>query len=204
MKKFLILAVLVVFAGFLAACATLPAPRSAQDSLVVGRLVLDFPNGFFDQSPRIVGSDILLHFYLPAEHRHVSVLTSNGYFRFRTRGTGEVILTGYDFSRRGYRAFYQLSDRFTERFTTKPHEVVYLGQITVNYTDPRRVDRVGIGYESYGAQARIGSRMGESRVQSYWDFARSINHSWDKQKVIGYLQKNPHSPWLSYQIFRGS
>jgi len=200
--KYLLL--LAVCAGLLAACASLPAPKGADDALVVGRFVLAFPDGFFDQYSRSVDSGVLLHFYLPGERKHVSVFTSNGYFRFRLHGSDELILTGCDLSLRDYGAGYRLVDRLDERFATRPHEVVYLGQITVTYTHPRPVDRVAIGYESYGVSKRHFITAASLR-HYYWDFRKSVNRSWDREGIRGYLEeKDRRGLWLNYGVFQGS
>ncbi len=164
MKHILIFAACAGLLSLLAACAILPAPKSADDSLVVGRFVLNFPDGFFDRQPRDIDSWVLLHFYLPGERKHVSVFTSDGYFRFRSSGTDELILTGYDLTLSYYGVEYRLTDRLDQRFATQPHEVVYLGQTTVSYTKPQQVNRESIGLESYLVQNMFGA----SWRQEYW------------------------------------
>jgi hypothetical protein len=206
MKKILVFAAIAGLIGLLASCASLPAPQSANDSLVVGRFVLSFPDGFFDQRPRTVDSWVLLHFYLPAEPRHFSVLTSyDGYFRFRSSGTGELILTGYNLTlseyTNDYQTQYRLADSLDQRFTIQPHEVVYLGEIAVNYTRPQQVNGESIGRESYAVQNNIGVTWQHQN----WDFGRSIARSFDAQGLMKYLQeKGPRSPWLKYDIVEGS
>jgi hypothetical protein len=198
MKHILIFA---ACAGLLAACASLPAPKSADDSLVVGRFVLDFPDGFFDRQPRSIDSWVLLHFYLPEERKHFSVFTSNGYFRFRSRGAEELVLTGYDLTLRDNGVEYRLTERLDQRFTTQPHEVVYLGQTTVSYTKPQQVNRESIGLESYTVQ----NNMGATWKYENWDFGRSLARSWDREGLMGYLKKkDQRGPWLNYEIFQGS
>ena len=201
MKHILLFTAFAGLLSLLAACASLPAPKSADDSLVVGRFVLSFPDGFFDRQPRSVDSRMLLHFYLPGERRHVSVFTSGGYFRFRSRGAGELILTGYDLTLRDNGVEYQLTDRLDQRFTTLPHEVVYLGETTISYTNPQQVNRQSIGLESYTVQNMFTA----SWRYEYWDFGKSVTRSWDTEALKGYLQKkDPQSPWLSYEVFQGS
>jgi hypothetical protein len=201
MKHILIFTACAGLLSLLAACASLPAPKSADDSLVVGRFVLSFPDGFFDRQPRSIDSWVLLHFYLPGERRHVSVFTSDGYFRFRSRGAEELILTGYDLTLRDNGVEYQLTDRLDQRFTALPHEVVYLGQTKVSYTKPQQVNGQSIGLESY----TVENTMGATWKYEYWDFGRSITRSRDRQGLTKYLEKKgPRSPWLNYEVYQGS
>ncbi len=201
MKHILILSACAGLLSLLAACASLPAPKSADDSLVVGRLVLSFPDGFFDRQSRSVDSWVLLHFYIPGERRHVSVFTHDGYFRFRSRGSEEMILTGYDLTLNSHGVEDQLTDRLDQQFTAQPHQVVYLGQIDVSYAKPQQVNGQSIGLESY----TVENTMGATWFYKNWDFGRSITRTWDRQALTEYLQKKgPQSPWLGYEVYQGS
>ena len=59
--KYVLLVIVVVV--MVLGCATFPAPEDENAVLVVGRLSLDFPDGFFGQSPRLIRYRVTVHFY---------------------------------------------------------------------------------------------------------------------------------------------
>src|SRR3989304_8102826 len=96
--KYVLLMASLIFA--LSSCASIPAPEKADDSLVIGHLVLDFPDGFFEQPSRTIESGVMLHLVNTTKQTRFSLLTSGGYFRFLSHGADEYLLKGYEFSKR--------------------------------------------------------------------------------------------------------
>jgi hypothetical protein len=47
-------------AALLGSCASIPAPESPDDSLVIGYMALDFPDGYFEEGRRTIASGINL------------------------------------------------------------------------------------------------------------------------------------------------
>ena len=89
MKRFLLLLGLVIA---LVSCAGLPKPKSEGDSLVIGSLILDFPDGFFDRSPKKFDTNVRLFFKNTTRNKSFTLGTAGGYFCFLTNGTDEYVL----------------------------------------------------------------------------------------------------------------
>jgi len=193
----------VALALGLSACATIPQPKSAGDSLVIGNLVLQFPDGFLGQPARTVGSYLLLHFRDVTTNTRFVRLAVDGYFYFRGNGSDEYRLESYEYSNQDYGGDYYLNDSIRQSFSAVPGKLVYVGQIAVRYEKPRISNRVTF------AEATIFDDSGMSdhfptmhqTLSVFWQYDRTFDRRWDDSAVIAYLQrKDPHSPWLQAEL----
>jgi hypothetical protein len=94
-KSFVFLTLLSLLSA--AGCSTLPAPKTENDSLVVGSFVVDFPDSFFGGGPRKIINGVRLDFMNNNTGEKLILLTSNGFFRFITNGSDDYIFTSFSF-----------------------------------------------------------------------------------------------------------
>ena len=80
MKKLLWSALVVLLT--LGACAGMPEPEEAENSLVIGSLVLDYPDGFFDMKPCCFTRGVKLTILNTTTNRRFTLTTDDGYFYF--------------------------------------------------------------------------------------------------------------------------
>jgi len=164
----------------LLSCASFPEPEAPESSLVIGYLVLDYPDGWFDQAKRTIASGVTLYFTNQSSGNKFWLTTSQGYFQFLSNGTDSYSLESYKVT----------VDRSTSsgdislKFTAKPHTVVYLGHHTMIHTDPQKTTKT----------------TPEGRG-TYWTYKRSTNSQEKEGEMLTYLKsKDPESPWLEYEV----
>jgi len=192
MRKRILLAMLVVASAtafIVAACASIPRPGSEDDSLVVGSLVLDFPDGFFDDGPRTLDQSVAVEIENMTEGRTFTVITEpGGYFSFLSDGKDLYSLRQVRFTRRRDRTITKTDTDLDIRFTASPHAVLYLGHIVITYVlvkRPSKLDRV----------------EGHTTIFEYdLKGANTDRH----EEMLAYLRKtDPKSPWAEdYEIKR--
>jgi len=97
MKQALLAAALA--AGVLVAtlsCVSLPEPEGPDNALVIGSLVVDFPEGCFGGAVRSFRSGVKIHFANLRTKKTFSVTTDQGYFCFLSNGQDQYALIGYE------------------------------------------------------------------------------------------------------------
>jgi len=177
-KRLLIVAVFILSFS----CASTPYPEGPDDSLVIGYLALDFPDGFFEQNRRTITSGITLTFVNQASGRKFGVTTSNGYFQFLSNGTDSYNFASYKVQ--SDRATIQSS--VNKRFDTKPHSVVYLGHLTVIYSKPKQTHRASMDLKT-----------------RYWNYETSAKFDYSEEQLRTHLEdQDPESLWLEYEVVR--
>ena len=106
MKQLFIFALTTIL---LASCSSFPKADGTHGCLVIGNIVLDFPDGFFSESARTIASGIRVNFTDLDENKSFFVYTSNdGYFvrrRIRTSVRAEK-LASRNYRRNGYLEFW--------------------------------------------------------------------------------------------------
>jgi len=204
--KYLLAAAVLAFA--LSACATIPEPKSAGDSLVIGSAALEFPDGFLGQPARTIGSNLLLHFLDLTNGRRFARLAVDGYFYFRGSGDDRYMLESYEYSTQDYTGEYNLDDSIGQEFPSVPGKLVYVGRLAVRYEKPRISSRVTfaqvIGFDDgglFGALKSEGFSPIHRMEPAYWQYDRTIERSWDDSALLAYLRdKDPRSPWLDAEL----
>jgi hypothetical protein len=200
----------------LGACASLPLPRSGEDTLVVGYFNLDFPEGYLGGRARDINSEVLLHFRNDTRGTCFARFTHNGYFTFRAPGQEDYRLVSYEYSTNG--PYYQsyLNDAVDIAFRTEPDEVLDLGRITIRYTDPRISNHVtfarvlvmddwnggdwfmedwGFGYPFYPFYPFY------LRQYVFWSYERAFQRTWDPAALEGFLRRAyPQGQWQSRAV----
>jgi hypothetical protein len=204
------LAFVVLFALALSACTSIPEPQNAGDALLIGSLVLDFPDGFLGQPARTVRSNLLLHFRNITRNTRFCRLTTDGYFYFHGHGDDQYELERYEYSVQDQGGEYYLNDRITQRFACVPGKLVYAGHLTIRYAKPRISNRVSFAQSTNYDDEEFFSVAGPDRFplihrmrQTYWQYDRAIDHRWDEDALHTFLnQKAPRSSWLQVEITR--
>jgi hypothetical protein len=190
----------------LASCASLPAPRSDSDALVVGYLQLEFPDGYLGQPPRVIRSDILLHFRNVTRRTHFARFTRDGYFAFRVPGGQELRLASYEYSANDPSYQSYLNDQIGIRFSAAPGEVLDLGRLTIRYTAPAKRDRVTFARSVYTEDMDTDKKTGRrilAQYQQYWSYLRTLDRRWDPAALNEYLhRRDPAGRWQSREIRR--
>jgi hypothetical protein len=181
MKRLLLLVGLLVL---IYSCASLPEPKVAEDSLVIGSLVLDFPDGFFNLPARKIEGTVFVNVHNVTKDSNFSVMTvSPGMFSFLSNGSDEYVIESYEYKEQSGAGGYTLGIQpFGSKFVASPGRVLYIGHITKTFAKP----------EIYRATGSGGST---------WNFKESWAMNWDKNAVLAFLTiKNPKSAWLSREV----
>jgi hypothetical protein len=202
-----LLLVLVLAIG-LYGCASIPEPRAATDALIIGNLVLDFPDGFLGQRARTVRSNIYLYFRNTTNGTWSWRLTSDGYFYFRGNGSDRYVLERYEYSYWDEGTEFYLSDKIGLSFSSTPGKLVYLGHLDIRYEKPSRSYRVTFARStSLDDGGFLAERLNKRHFliprmhPTYWKYTRSDGRQWDDAAMVAFLrQKNPDSPWLERDI----
>jgi hypothetical protein len=184
MKRFILMAGIAVL---LFSCASLPEPESQGDSLVIGNLILDFPDGFFNQSRRTITSGVNIRLANLTKGTKFMLTTSPpGYFFFLTNGTDEFELESFEYRTEALGGRYNLGRTPMEiRIRNTPDKVIYLGHIKRSYTLPKLVK----------------SNMEGSRTS--WNFEVKWSGTWDQEALRLYIAEiSPDSPWLTHEVMR--
>ena len=181
MKRLVIAAVI---AGLLVSCAGFPQPETDQESLIIGRLLLEFPDGFFDQAPRTIKHGVRVNIYNSTTKYSFSVNTNNGFYYFVTNGKDKYVLSSYEYATKTSSGTYTIHPKKIEkRLPTGEGKVIYLGDLIFRYAAPKLA-------KQYGG--------GSNRT---FDYKILDKNSWDKNAVIEYLEKKqPRGKWLSYEF----
>lgn len=163
----------------LLSCASFPEPEAPENSLVIGYLVLDYPDGYFEHGRRTFTSGITVNLTNQASGRKFWLTTSNGFFHFLSNGTDSYTLDTYKLSVEGATS----EGRLKRSFTTKPHSVVYLGHLTLTYAHPQK------------KVSNLDTKL------VYWDYEFSSSFKYNEGDLQTYLQsRDPDGPWQEYEV----
>lgn len=204
--KFRLLALLALG---LAGCATVPPPRQAGDSLVRGRLLLEFPEGFTGPPARVVSTSLLVHFVEEATGRRFARPAVQGCFVFRGAGGGRYLLRSVEFSARSEEEEYYLHDRVDLAFSCPPGAVVDLGQLRLVYSRPRASARVAAGRSRSLEVPDWMELEGEEELfldfpigrlrERYWSYQRSSRQEREPEALRG-CRAERLGPWAGREV----
>jgi hypothetical protein len=164
----------------LASCVSIPNPEDELCCLVVGNLVLDFPDGFFTEGPRKIGQIVLINFTDLESNTAFQVFTSrDGYFFFGGKIGHKYRLDSWQVSIREGTSLYRLGpDKVGLVFDLVPGKVLYLWHMVITFNSPNR----------YG-----GSYM--------WDYKPSILVMSKPDTIHDYIYAvQSNSVWLDYDV----
>ncbi len=183
MRKLILLIAVVMVA--LVSCSSLPKPESEDDSLVIGSLVLDFPDGFFDRPPDKFSTGVQLRIVNQTQGTSFDVVTtSGGYFWFMSNGTDSYMLERYTLKTRTAGGTYSAGGILDYGWTVSPGRIDYIGHFVVTYKKPDKM---------------VTSSPGER--DTTWKFDRFLARKTQPGQVKALLSsKEPASPWNSYEV----
>ncbi len=189
LRRILSVAGVCALVAALSSCAGFPEPQGEGDSLVIGSLVLDFPNGLYDDMPQVVDMNVRVTFRNITRNQRFHVYTKRGYFYFRTNGTDDYLLEGFRILKTEVDdTVHSFSDQSVDlKIVNSPHRIIYLGHVTATYSAPRLIRRRG---------PRGGIR--------YYRYETSVAVEWDQDLLRRHMtNKRPDSPWLELEITEG-
>ena len=183
MKRiFFIGGIVAVVAGLLS-CAGFPEPAGEGNSLVIGSLTLDFPDGFYDTPSRKFDMNVQLSFRNNTQNKRFDVYTNRGYFYFQTNGTDKYVFEDFQLLKMtiGNTRYSFSGEPINMKINTSPNKVIYLGHIVYTYSAP-------------GATQRKGRT-------TYYSYDASVSVDWDREVLRQYIaQKQGDSRWLDMEI----
>ena len=201
-----------VLASALLACAGFPEPEGERDSLVIGSLILDFPEGLYDAVPHKVDMNVRVTIRNVTRNERFHVYTKRGYFYFLTNGTDEFNLESFRIlNTQVDDTLHSFSDQPVDlKISNFPSRVVYLGHINAVYSAPQLVraigGRGGIQFYSYGVsvtaewdQERLQRDFARRRPDSFWlnlritEYGRNSQDRWQQQE---FTERRSHPNYL--------
>jgi hypothetical protein len=180
MKKLLVIVSVMVL---LISCTTmLPLPEQEGNSLVIGSFILDFPDGFFNLSPRKFDMNVQLHFKNVTQGSSFTLRTSRGYFYFLTNGTDKYVLEYFKLgeTKIGDTTYTFGGETLNFQILTTPNKVIYLGHIV---------------FTEAGSDA--AKRSGRTSI---YEFEPSTTVDWNRDFLLQYISDHQGGPWLQYEI----
>jgi hypothetical protein len=183
MKRLCCAAGIVALIAALVSCAGFPEPESSDDSLVIGSLILDFPDGFFDTPPQEFDMNVKINFKNTTKDTSFSLYTSRGYYYFLTNGTDEYVLEDFLLQQVviGNSRYTFGGGQLKLPIAATPGKVIYLGHLVVTYAAPQATKRRG--------------------QSTYFDYKSSASLNWDENTLLQYIrQQQPNSPWLDLEV----
>jgi hypothetical protein len=183
MKRVLFVgAIIGVVVGMLS-CAGFPEPAGEGNSLIIGSLILDFPDGFYDKPARKFDMNVQLSFRNVTQNTRFDIYTNRGYFYFQTNGTDDYLFEDFQLLKItiGNTRYSFSGAPINMKIENMPEKVIYLGHIVLTYASP-------------DATKRRGST-------TYYSYDLSVSVDWDEEALRQYIvEKQADSPWLDCEI----
>ena len=134
MNKILILLSVVLFIS----CTTFyPVPESPSDSLVIGYVEYDFPDGFFNMPPKLLRTGIKVNYTNLSTGQDLYCKSNYGYFRFVCDGNAEILIKSAEYRYDGMEQKITLSPiEINQKIQLVEQKVIYLGHLNVTYSLP--------------------------------------------------------------------
>ena len=166
----------------LLSCASIPKPEAESDTLVLGTFEVDYPDGFFDQAPRTLVSNIRLDFVNMTTGKEFWATTDFcGHFSFLSAGGQSYALKRSAYDLREGNETFSGSSSVSYQFSAPTHSVLYVGHLSLREEKPTRKETVS----------------GETT----WSFTDYFDRSDRSDEMKAYLQKSAKdTPWLSYDF----
>jgi len=183
MKKLLKRALLPVAILSILSCAGIPNPKSPDETLVIGSLQLDFPDGFFDYPSRTIASGIEISIVNSTENYPFVVRTGpNGYYTFISNGHDTYSLERYHYEETIISQRVTLQGKLGMPVLVSPGKVRYVGALTITYARPNRSNK-------------------EAVKANLWNFELSSSWKYRRDEMTEYIKSmDPDSQWLSLEI----
>jgi hypothetical protein len=176
-----------LFAAVLAlsSCVGFPQAAGEDSSLVIGSLILDFPDGFIDLPPRKLDLNVRLSFRNVTQSTRFYVYTKRGYFYFQANGGDRYLLESFDILNTTIdETFYFFPAQAVDlEIDSAPGEVLYLGDVLVTYSDPQ-----------------VSRRGGFPGRTTHYEYETSAAVEWNRELLRQYIRKRRKgSAWLELE-----
>jgi hypothetical protein len=161
----------------------MPDPQGPNSSLVVGRIVLEFPDGFFGQAPTTLEDNVQLSLMDTADNRRLEVFTKlHGYYYFPAEPGNTYVLQSWSAEVvRGNHRSSLAPSKIGWRFKVQPGKVNYLGDIILTFRAPNKSSQVG--------------------KSSEWDYDIGVDVKFEPAGVKEFVaEMDPSSPWLAFDV----
>jgi hypothetical protein len=169
--------------AFLWSCAGFPEPAGEGTSLVIGSLVIDYPDGFYDKPARKFDMDVKVTFKNTTQKRNFDLYTSHGYFYFQSNGSDAYALESFNLPDVviGDSRYSGIGSTIGMEIAVTPSKVIYLGHIVLTMAAP--------------SVAQLSGR------ESTYHYETSSSWDWHKDELRRFItQKQADSPWLQMEI----
>ncbi|MBN1799550.1 MAG: hypothetical protein JW822_13325 [Spirochaetales bacterium] len=182
MKKYIIL-LLIIIMPF--SCKSIPEPENESDSLIIGSVVWDFPDGLFQLEPRTLRNNITIAFVNLTTSEQFKVNTSDGYFNFICNGNDKFMLQYVMYQDPSPAKSYTVSYPLNLRIDSKPRKIIYVGHILITFASP------GI------SEAKEGDAM----ITTSWRFRENYVIENKIEDAKAYVADNDgNNVWRDYTI----
>ncbi len=183
MKRTLIWVGAVSALFVLASCASLPAPERTGSSLVIGSLVVDFPDGYFDQTPARLDSRVQLNLTDVTTGREFRLTTEGGGFYYFPGTPGDTYrLDSWEFYQEiGHTRYRGAPYEVKLEFRVPADKVVYTGHLLYTFTKPE------------------SKELYQGRKSFSFKTSATLSDRPDTVKEF-IARKQEDSPWLAYDI----
>jgi hypothetical protein len=182
MKKLLWVGAVVVVAAMMLSCAGFPQPVEEGNSLVIGSLILDFPDGFYDTPPRKFDMNVQMTFRNITQDKKFVIYTNRGYFYFQSNGTDEYVLEEFQLLNQtiGNTRYSFSGGQVNMKIAPSLNKVIYLGHIVFSYSAP--------------------ASAGKSARKTYYSYETSVAADWKREVLEDYLIQKSGDAWLNMDI----
>jgi hypothetical protein len=183
MKKLLICPLLLLL---FFSCKGLPKPADPDSSLVIGSIIWDFPDGFFQLKPRTIINNITLGFVNLTTSEQFKLPTYNGYFYFLCNGNDKFLLKYANYKSPAGPTIYTFGYELNLKIDTKPKTIIYIGQIKITFASPEI----------------LKAKDEDAMIKTSWRFREEYvieNKIEDLKKYI--TENDSKKLWQNYEIF---
>lgn len=183
MKKSVLLLLIIII---LLSCKSIPEPKNESDSLVIGSVIWDYPDGFFHEKPKTFKDSFTIIFVNLTTSEEIRVRSSNGYFYFICNGNDKFILEQITYVEPNPTIDWSISYNLNLKIDSKPQKIIYLGHINIIFASPEFAE----------------AKTEEGLTKTYWRFRKSYiieNKTEDLNEFI--TKHNGSNHWSNCEIF---
>jgi len=204
MKRIALIAFLPVW---MAACASLPAPGSPDDSLVIGSFSLYFPEGgYFDSGVWEIDRGIELDAQDLTTGQWIPMFLSGGDFWFLAHSgdTYEIVSARAEVEF-GSRTYVFGERKIGLKIDAQAEKVLSLGEIRLTYNKVKDTwsfhPKIDYEIRSAGGMQGASPALAEAMTRSEEAFDVVVSQKLDDKNTQSTLKRiDPASPWLSRDI----
>ena len=151
-------------------CVSFPGPEEESDSLIIGSIIFDFPDGFFSGPPRTLTSSFAVTFLNATTSKELKVKTVNGFFYFTCKRNDKFTLKTIQYEDPAPGPGSSVGMNFDLPIKGRMHSILYLGEMKVTFLHPEYVET------SYGTNS----------IGTFWTFRK---HEFDNKNKKEELKK---------------